>query len=76
MKARLLNKINRRIRIVKNDSDKFEVEVRDFYTDWHRLREFKTYTEAHYQKVYYIKKILIKDFGLQSRYINRLNEWS
>jgi len=75
MKTRLLKKINQRIRIVKNDDDKFDVEVQDAFTKWHRLREFKTYEDAHYQKRYYIKNILIKDFGLKARYEIALKNW-
>jgi len=75
MKTRLLKKVNNRIRIITNDRDWFNIEVRDAYTKWHKVREFKTFGEAHLQKKHYIKNILIKDFGLEARYKQKLKQW-
>ena len=72
MKTRLLKKVNSRIRIVKKNSI-FVVEVCDAYTKWHKFREFKTFKDALYQKRHYIRTVLIKDFGLKTRYNKRFD---
>jgi len=73
MKTRLLKKVSKRIRIVTNDMNWFNVEIQDAYTKWHKFREFKTFKDALYQKRHYIRTVLIKDFGLKTRYNKRFD---